>query len=169
MHKFFEMQTPGDLLHKLEREYDRWKADPLSVDLAWNFFVTAEHLPDWIYYQDMRTGGAERPDLLDGESPYDFKMNLARPVLRICSHLANGAKHFHLKNTHLTSVGDTVREMTGVFEDDVFEDDMFAEELMLRVYLTPPEQTALGRASADVDALALAAWVLEFWRTRKIC
>jgi hypothetical protein len=69
MHKFFEMQTPRDLLRKLEREYDRWKADPLSDDLA----------------------------------------------------------------------------------------------------LTSDEQTALGRDSVDVDALALAAWALEFWRTQKIC
>jgi hypothetical protein len=58
--------------------------------------------------------------------------------------------------------------MTGVCEDDYCEDDIFADELMLRVQLTPPEQTALGRDSADVDALALASWVLEFWRTRKI-
>lgn len=169
LYKFFDLKDPRNLLRKLEREYDRWKADPLNVDFAWNFFVTAEHLPDWIYYQDMPTTGTERPDLLDGQKPYDFKMALMRPALRICSHLANGAKHFHLTNINLTSVGDTVREMTGYIEDGYIEDDYFAEELMLRVHLTPQEQTALGRDSADVDALALASWVLEFWRMRKIC
>ena len=72
MYKFFDLQTPKDLLRKLKREYDRWKADPLNVDLAWNFFVTAEHLPDWIYHQDMPTTGKTRPDLLDGQTPRAF-------------------------------------------------------------------------------------------------
>jgi hypothetical protein len=66
LYRFYDLKTPRDLLRKLEREHDRWKADPLNVDLAWNFFVTAEHLPDWIYYQDMPTSGTKRPDLLDG-------------------------------------------------------------------------------------------------------
>jgi hypothetical protein len=46
MEGLFDLQTPTDLLRKLEREYERWKADPLNTDPAWNFFVTAEHPPD---------------------------------------------------------------------------------------------------------------------------
>ena len=107
LYQFYDLKTPKDLLGKLEREYERWQADPLNVDLAWNFFVTAEHLPDWVYYQDKPTTGKERPDLLDGQNYHDFKMDRTRPKLRICSHLANGGKHFHLRNTNLTSVTGT--------------------------------------------------------------
>jgi hypothetical protein len=126
MYKFFDVQTPRDLLRKLEREYDRWKSDPLNVDFAWNFFVTAEHLPDWIYYQDMPTSGTERPDLLDGEEPYKFKMAPTRPLLRICSHLANGGKHFHLTNANLTSVAGT-RQQGALWKPGFFPEGYFHE------------------------------------------
>ena len=34
MNGLWELKTHPDLLHKLEREYERWKADPLNVDFA---------------------------------------------------------------------------------------------------------------------------------------
>jgi hypothetical protein len=43
----FDLQTPKHLLHKLEWEYVQWQNDPLNTYRAWNFSVTAEHLPDW--------------------------------------------------------------------------------------------------------------------------
>jgi hypothetical protein len=52
--------------------------------------------------------------------------------------------------------------MTGYAEDD-YAEDYFAEEPALRVYLTPDEQAALGRDTADVDALGLADRIMEFW------
>jgi hypothetical protein len=45
MQGFFYLKTPEDLLHKLEREYEKVKQNPADVDHAFNFFVTAEHLP----------------------------------------------------------------------------------------------------------------------------
>jgi hypothetical protein len=156
MHGFFELKTPTDLLHKLEREYERWKADPLNVDLAWNFFVTAEHLPDWL--GRTHTGSP----LLGGDSINKFRTE--RPLLRICSHLENGGKHLTPNSKQHSSVDHAVCEMTGVFEDGVFEDDVFADKPALRVYLTPNEQAALGRDTADVEALWLAGRIMEFWQ-----
>ena len=43
---FFDMRIPEHLLRKLEWEYAQWQGDPLNTYRAWNFFVTAEHLPD---------------------------------------------------------------------------------------------------------------------------
>jgi hypothetical protein len=169
MYKFFDLKTPGDLLRKLEREYDRWNADPLNVDLAWNFFVTAEHLPDWIYYQDMPISGKPRPDLLDGKTLYDFKMDRAHPELRVCSHLANGAKHFHLGNTNLTSVTGTGQAMVGWVPDGWAPDGWAPSDPVLQVSVTPDERDALKQSTTDIDALWLAARVLEFWHGRKIC
>jgi hypothetical protein len=46
MLKFFLMRTANDLLQKLERDFKKLKQHPLDVDLAFNFFVTAEHILD---------------------------------------------------------------------------------------------------------------------------
>ena len=165
LYKFFVLKTPEDLLRKLERECNRWKADPLNVDFAWNFFITAEHLPDWVYYQDMPTSGKERPDLLDGETPYEFKMALKRPVLRICSHLANGAKHFHLRNSNLASVASMHERPRAFFEPGAFIEGFF-EPPALMVDLAPDEQRALSLAEPLIEALSLASDVLAFWQAR---
>jgi hypothetical protein len=156
MYKFFDLQTPRDLLRKLEREYDRWKADPWSVDLAWNFFVTAEHLPDWIYYQDMPTSGMKRPDLLGGKKLRDFKH--AQFETRICSHLANGGKHFHLDDPNLNSVAATRRE--GAWGSSPYGTEAWGGGPTLIIDLTPDEQ------ATRCDALTLAAQVLAFWQRR---
>jgi hypothetical protein len=156
MNAFFEMKEPLDLLHKLEREHERWKSEPLKIDFAWNFFVTAEHLPDWM-------GRAHAgPPLLGGDSIEKFKAS--RPLLRICSHIANGGKHLVPDPKRHTSVDRTVRERSGYIEAGYIEDGYYAEELMLRVYLTPDEMAALGRDAADIDALGLADRIMEFYR-----
>jgi hypothetical protein len=156
MDAFFEMNEAVDLLHKLEREYERWKADPLNVDFAWNFFVTAEHLPDWMG----RTH--QGPPLLGRENIGTFKAD--RPLLRVCSQIANGGKHLVADPKRHTSVDRTVREVSGYIEAGYIEDGYYAEEPMLRVYLTPDEVAALGRDAADVDALWLANRIMEFYR-----
>lgn len=46
---FFELKTAQDLLDKLKREYMQLQKSPLNQDIAFNFFITAEHMPDWIY------------------------------------------------------------------------------------------------------------------------
>jgi hypothetical protein len=156
MDGFFELKTHPDLLHKLKREYARWKSDPLNVDFAWNFFVTAEHFPEWMYQTH------RGQPLLGGVSPSKFKKD--RPLLRICSHLANGAKHLILTSGRHTSVACTVREMSGYIEAGYIEDGYYAEKPMLRVYLIPEEAAALGRDTADVDALWLADRIIEFYQ-----
>lgn len=156
---FFDLMTPQDLLQKLEREYVRWTADPVNVDLAWNFFVTAEHLPDWIYHQEMPTSGKVRPDLLGlqhGE-PRDFRLSQA--LTRLCSHLASGGKHFYIKGRKIKKVVQrTERENTSYFARGYFV------EPYLRVSLTAEEAAELELDTADVDALWLATKILVFWR-----
>jgi hypothetical protein len=98
MEGFFDLRTPTDLLRKLEREYEHWKADPLNTDLAWNFFITAEHLPDWL----ARAGG---PRLPTGFSYGNIKRE--KPLLRLCSHLASGGKHFTPRKKEHQSVTST--------------------------------------------------------------
>jgi hypothetical protein len=154
MEGVFELTTPAHLLGKLEREYERWKADPVNSDCAWNFFVTAEHLPNWLARSDSQA--------LGGKSINAFKHD--RPLLRICSHIANGGKHFRAKASVHTSVDRTVIELRGWVEDGYVEDGYFVKEPMLVVHATSQEQAALGWDTPDRDALWLATKVLEFWR-----
>ena len=48
MEGLFTLQIPEHLLRKLEGEYMQWKDEPWNSYRAWNFFVTAEHLPEWL-------------------------------------------------------------------------------------------------------------------------
>jgi hypothetical protein len=134
--------------------------DPLNADLAWNVFATAEHLPDRIYYQDMPTSGKTMPDLLDGKERRPFKQ--AYLWTRICSHLADGGKHFHLDDSNLNSVASTRQQ--GGWVPLGWVPPGWVELPALMVDLTPDEQRDLPSPSASIEALILAAKVLEFWR-----
>jgi hypothetical protein len=154
MKGFFEMTTPAHLLHKLERDYEAWKQEPLNIDRAWNFFVTAEHLPDWL----ARTGSLS----LGGLKITTFKQHT--PLLRICSHLANGGKHFRPSPKQHTSVASTRHQ--GGWVPLGWVPPGWVPLPALIVDLTPDEQQALSSAEASIKALNLAADVLAFWRAR---
>jgi hypothetical protein len=163
MKGIFGRKDPKDLLYKLEREYGQLLSDPTNGDMAWNFFVTAEHIPDWLARSD--------PKSLGGKSINTFKRN--NPLMHVCENLANGAKHFipRVKPEERlnVSVDDTGTEMTSYIEDDYIEDDYYAEEPMLMVYLTPYEVAEFQKAGfqyvgAKIEVPWLATQVLQFWR-----
>jgi hypothetical protein len=131
--------------------------------MAWNFFVTAEHLPDWA----LKT----KPKVLGGKSKNKFKRE--HPLTRVCENCANGAKHcvpdVVAKDKRNISVDDTGCEMTSVCEDDVFEDDIFEKWPVLVVYLTPDEVAEFKKfgfepIGAKIEVPRLATRILEFWR-----
>lgn len=89
---FFNLQTPEDLLAKAHRDYERMRAKPMDVDAALDFVVTARHVPDWLQ-------AAGRGRVVDA-----FERH---PALRICRHLADGAKHFQVIAKHHRQVTGT--------------------------------------------------------------
>ncbi len=99
-----ELQTPKNLLDKLKFDFERIKANPVDVYAAFDFFVTAEHVPDWVG---------------------DISIKSKFPLLQVVSHIANGAKHFQATNSKHKSVeGVHVREgafCAGAFHPDVFD------------------------------------------------
>jgi hypothetical protein len=112
----------------------------------------------------MRTNQKVRPDLLGlqhGE-PRDFR--LLHPLTCLCSHLANGGKHFYIRDRKLKAVDRAVLELRGWVEDGWVEDGWVAKEPTLVVHATSKEQAELGWDTPDRDALWLAAKVLKFWR-----
>ena len=109
---FFSLRTPRDLLDKLQKDFDRFSsADPTSPEAqyaAFDFFVCAEHLADWV---KNATGGTlnQHRSYADGA---------------LVSHIANGAKHFRVDPNRHTEAKDT-KVTPGAFQRGAFQDNAF--------------------------------------------
>ena len=144
---FFEMQTAQDLLGKLNREYAQLQTSPLNQDIAFNFFITAEHIPDWLHPGRAKTMKLKREKL--------FEKSLC---LQIGSHIANGSKHFKAEAKHHKSVSDT--SLKGAFQRDAFQDDAF-DVARLSIDLDADAAKELG--SSSIEVVELAGRILKFW------
>lgn len=134
---FFELTSPVHLFEKILGDLAALEASPEDSRLAFNFFVSVEHLPDWLGLRHLVRDQC---------------------ILRIVSHIANGAKHFVLRDKRHRSV---VRaERSGYVEDGYVEPGYFEEPLV--VYLSEDEARELG--TSEVDVVTVGRKVLEFWR-----
>jgi hypothetical protein len=140
---FGELRLPADLLRKLKHDLERMKMAPQNQYAAFDFFVTAEHIVDWIHPNNK----AAR-ELL--------RSNAA--LLRITSHIANGAKHFEAKAKRHNSISAIAKDryvQAGYVEEGYFEEPLL-------IHLTPEEAKFLNTA-IQIDATLLAGLVLEYW------
>ena len=138
MEKGFLILTDAtELFSKLEHDYARLTKDHNDPYKAFNFFVTAEHLPDWVG---------------------DTSIKDHDPYLRISSHLATGAKHFSVTNPKKDSVEGASVDV--YVENGYVEEGYFYTELVLR--LTEKEQKELGMET--ISLLDLAKEVILFWK-----
>jgi hypothetical protein len=135
--QFFELKTPADLFCKLEGDLVALESSYQDTRVAFNFFVTAEHIPDWLGKRDLIRQHA---------------------ILRIVSHIANGAKHFVLSDRRHKSVTST--EKSRYIEDGYFEPGYFHEPLL--IHLSPDEAREMN--APMIDAVTLGRQVIEFWR-----
>ncbi len=133
----------------MRRDFERLKSKPLSSDAAFNFFVTAEHMLDWVY-----------PKRINKEKRTNARKKSV--VLQVCSHLANGAKHFELEGRHHNSVSSTGAGVgwsrEGFFAPDYFADGYFEERLV--VSLKGDAAKELGQS---IGAIELAEKVIAYW------
>lgn len=145
----FDLRTPRDLLGKLESDFKRVHADPPDSFAAYDFFVTAWHLVEWKFPPATDAGG--RAALLSRV-----------PLLRVCEHLAVGARHFEPNPSRHTSVADTESTSVwgpGVWAPGVWAPGTWAGDLV--VHLDGPARAALGDRIKVQD---LAQMVMEAWR-----
>lgn len=147
----FNLKTPRDLLAKLQRDLGRMREAPAHTDHTFNFFVTAEHLLDWLHPGDARK--KQRAALRRGEV-----------LLQVVSHIASGAKHFDQLSTHHTTVKGTIRRRAGYFGSGYFASNPFGAPYygrrLLVVELAGDAKAALG---PRIDALSLAEQVFAYW------
>ena len=142
----FGLSTPKDLLDKLRHDFNVLKNHETAY-AAFNFFVTAEHLVDWLHPQDRTEREALRGD----------------PLLALVSHLANGAKHFGPLNKRHVSAKNT-KMLGGYFNTSYFPQRYFGRYFgagrRLGVTLDGTAAAVFGQSMAAVD---LAEKVLAYW------
>jgi hypothetical protein len=142
---FFALQKPSDLLAKLRHDYQRLQSSPTDTYAAFDFFVAGYHMLDWLYPSDENK---ERRKQEEKESI----------LLQICSHIANGIKHFHASPKRHQSVAD-VRVQEGAFQRDAFQANAFqVEALIIKL-----DGQAAVQFGTEVECLALATQVLQHW------
>lgn len=139
---FAELRAPRDLVKKLQHDLERVLNSPQDQYAAFDFFVTAEHIVDWIHPDDRKAREAIRT---------------SSSLLRITSHLANGVKHFEAKASHHQSVADV--EKSRYVEAGYVEDGYFADPLI--IHLTAEEQSSFGQS--NIEVADLAKQVYQYW------
>jgi len=146
---FFELTTPQQLLRKLQHDHTRLRENPLDTYAAFDFFVTANSMVDWVW--PSATGRQKRDN------------RRADTIPRICEHLANGAKHFSLSTPH-TAVERTTRHggaRLGVMRLGAAR---LGDPGRMIVTLKSAEAEELGKR--DIPVLELADLVLAYWERR---
>lgn len=145
---FADLRTARDLFRKLEHDRERMARNAMDTYAAFDFFVTAEHLLDWILPD---ANGASQRKVREARRS-------AEPLLEITSHLASGAKHFRATAPHHRSVAHAdVQE--GGFDSASFSPDSFS-----------PAAFALSGLHIELadgtleHAYSLADRVLAFWQ-----
>jgi hypothetical protein len=132
---FFELETAQDLYEKLCWEFKNLKAHPQDMRVAFNFFVTAEHIPDWLNSKGLKN----------------------QPIPKICSNLANGAKHFHAGEKH-TAVKNAWKDR--YVEKGCVEEGYFLDPLMVEV---DQELAAKANLENPIEVQRLAEEVIVYW------
>lgn len=141
---FAELRTSNDLIVKLSHDLVRLKSSPNNQYIAFDFFITAEHIIDWIHPSDKAAREALRN---------------SSELLRITSHIANGAKHFEAKAKHHQSVTDIKKVRYA--EVDYAEDGYFEDPII--IHLTTNEAVTMGQSVIEVTELAQK--VYDYWKS----
>lgn len=147
---FGSLQSPKDLLAKLQHDYRLLSDAPGNTYIAYNFFVTAEHMLDWLYPGDRGSGGEKSRT---GKRQSEI-------LLRIVSHIANGAKHFHPNPKRHHSVTH-VDHSDAPYGHGKYGDGRYgADDLIVTL-----EGEAAAKFGVVISALTLAEHVLLYWQS----
>lgn len=143
------LEGPEHLLAKLRHDYERVRRDPGDAYAAFDFFVTAEHMTDWILPGHANKSARE-------------ELRASNVLLQVVSHVASGAKHFIAEAKHHQSV-QHADSPPSAFQYDAFQSDAFQTG---GLFLTL-EGAAAKALGTHIDVPTLAARILEFWEDRR--
>lgn len=152
MEGFADLRTARDLLKKLEHDYEVLRQEPTSSYNAFNFFVTAEHILDWRYPGGRGSDGAEKRHALRSSSE----------LLKVVSHIANGAKHLILDDPRHQSV-QHVDQVSTPYSSGAYGAGPYGGGMI--VTLEGPAAAELG---ASISVIDLARRVVAFWQDQDL-
>jgi hypothetical protein len=147
MKGLFQLQTPQDLLAKLRHDFERLRSTPDNTYAAFDFFVTAEHMLDWLY--PGKAGKARRTAARNGS-----------PLLQTVSHLATGAKHMTPEDSRHKSVQHADVAHTPYGAGPYGAGTYGGARLVIDL-----QGTAADCFGDSVTPIELAARVLEYWES----
>lgn len=154
-HNFGELRSPADLIRKLNHDLQRMAAAGSDQYAAFDFFVTADSIVDWLHPEVIGDESATKEQKIKKS---DLRKN--NDLLRITSHIANGAKHFVVtRHNSITGIEKSRYVEKGYVEDGYFEDPLL-------IHLTPEEAMRLEVHGA-IKAIELARLVFQFWSENK--
>jgi hypothetical protein len=141
---FVELATIQDYCKKLKFDYNQLKADNLNQYKAFNFFITAHHLLDWLF-PDKEKNNTIRKRIVD------------EIIFKVCSHIANGIKHFEVNPKRHSSVNKI--EKVGYVQAGYVEAGYVKET----IYITL-ENKAREIFGNTIEIEYLAEEIIEFWK-----
>jgi hypothetical protein len=146
-----ELQTAEDLAGKVQRDFKRLQSSPRNVDAAFDFFVTAFHLLDWVH-----------PDTDPNYQTGRMALRTQEPLLDIAGHLCNGAKHFGAARWNQV---ERVSQRGAYWKPGYWSAAWWPLHWWpvprLTIHLTATEAARLGRS--ELDVLSTAKKICEFW------
>lgn len=146
---FIELNTVNDYWKKLQHDYLLLSNNCEDVYLAFNFFVTAYHLIDWIFEGERSRENEER------------KVFETNSLMKICFHICNGAKHFN----PLDKRNDSVKKI----EKDKYVDEDYCDvdyvESPIIIYLEDNLKEEFGSSISITD---LSNKIMIFWKVELI-
>jgi hypothetical protein len=146
----FGLDRSDQLLKKLEYDFQRLRHDQGQETMlytAFDFFVTAYSLVDWLQNSGARTEA-------------EIKAIRNEMLTKICADLANGSKHFHLEKSVKTNVTTHAAEPA---YSSAFSSCGFQAQWSAWVNLPADEAAAAGVPErCPIGALARKVW--EHWR-----
>lgn len=148
-----DLQEATDLRRKLEHDLKVLERDPADAYAAFNFFVTAEHILDWLY-----PGGRGSAEAKERTAHRE-----SRQLLKVVSHIANGAKHLILESNRHHSVQhvDQISMASGTGEYGA--GPYGGTGLVVAL-----EGAAAEELGDTISALDLARKVVEYWRNQDL-
>jgi hypothetical protein len=145
---FASLKTPLDLLQKIKHDFKRLGDDPGNTYAAFDFFVSSYHMIDWLHPNDRHGRDSEEKGCL---------------LLQICSHIANGAKHFEATAKQHKSVSD-VKNKPGYWNPDYWSKGYWNPNYFnmggLFVYL---DGDAANEFGSEIKVIDLAQKILKHW------
>lgn len=135
---FFDLKTSTDLLAKIERNLEALRKHPTDTYAAFDFFATARHLPEWHYPNDRAKVEA---------------LFATHVELRICRHLADGAKHFLLSDPRHKQVMATRHDSSawGTVWGESWGSSWGKNALMIELDPRDPDVSNVGSSISAVD------------------